>query len=575
MQMILSGSHGYLMERLLENRGYSSDFLFTMEKKSVNPMTDMGRLCDILYYIHETGIELTQISDFDVDGICSDIIGFAGLTELGFRANLYIPSVTGGYGFDDKTIEDMMQRYPNTRAIITSDVGITCDKGIREAKRRGLIVLVTDHHSVFSSYVLEKADAVVDPSRHDELYENPGICGAYVLYQCLEQYASRFCSRQMFEQIRRLRVFAGIGTVADSMPMLYENRSLVRESINICRMVYSSGNDFMVTHIGGTEVYRRAFAGLFRVLTYLASMGKIDKPSDIDEDLFGYYIAPMFNSVKRMGDDLRRGLGIFFGATPDKDMEYLYELNNARKSLVATKLKDLLAADQPYAPYIWLSDADKGVLGLLAQKLRDRTGQPCLVINPAFYSGSGRAPGWYPFLERLKSISVHAAGHMASFGVSVGGLDDMQRIVDFLSSDVAVYESQLTDEQRTANYDFVIDTHGNGDTGIDIIGFREFLDDVASMAPYGPGFEAPDILLRFYPGEDEPEFVRMGGLKQHLKINLAQGFQVILWNHGSLEDTIKKLSVCEVRGKLGLNVYMDRYTVIFTGEALLPQGIQD
>lgn len=572
MQRILSGSHGYLMERLLENRGYSSDFLSTMEKKSVNPMVDMGRLCDILHYIHETGIELTQISDFDVDGICSDIIGFAGLTEMGFRVNLYVPSVAAGYGFDDKTIEDMMQRYPNTRAIITSDVGVTCHKGIQEAKRRGLIVLVTDHHSVYS---LPMADAVVDPSRQDELYENPGICGAYVLYQCLEQYAFRFCSRQMFEQIRRLRVFAGIGTVADSMPMLYENRSLVRESINICKMVYSSGNDFIVNHIGGTEVYRRAFAGLFRVLAYLASMGKIGKSSDINEELFGYYIAPMFNSIKRMGDDLRRGLGIFFGATPDKDMEYLYELNNARKSLVAEKLKELLAADQPYAPYIWLSDADKGVLGLLAQKLRDKTGQPCLVINPAFYSGSGRAPDWYPFLERLKSMGVFAAGHMASFGVSVDGPDDMQRIVNFLSSDVAAYRSRLTEEQLTVKYDFVIDTQGHGDVGIDIISFREFLDDVASMAPYGPGFEAPDILLRFYPTVDEPEFVRMGGLKQHLKINLAHGFQIILWNHGHLEDAIKRLPVCEVRGKLGLNVYMERYTVIFTGEALLPQDIQD
>ena len=89
-------------------------------------------------------------------------------------------------------------------------------------------------------------------------------------------------------RIARLRVFAGIGTVSDSMPLLHENRQLVRDAIRLTKLVWCGGNRDYVSSIDGTPFYRAVFLGLYEVLDGLKSIGKLH---EIDEDLFGFYLA--------------------------------------------------------------------------------------------------------------------------------------------------------------------------------------------------------------------------------------------------------------------------------------------
>lgn len=141
-------------------------------------------------------------------------------------------------------MDRLLASYPGAKAIITADVGIASHAAVDYARNKGLKVFVTDHHRPLS--VLPAADVVVDPLREDDPYEVKGICGAYVMYQCLEHYANCYEDFLTKEQISRLRVFAGIGTIPDSMPLVRQNRILVRDAVSICRYIYSNGESDLV-----------------------------------------------------------------------------------------------------------------------------------------------------------------------------------------------------------------------------------------------------------------------------------------------------------------------------------------
>ena len=112
---------------------------------------------------------------------------------------------------------------------------------------------------------------VVDPNRPDDPYELKGICGAYVMQQCLSYYADRYEDFFAKEQINRLCVFAGIGTVSDSMPLYQQNRILVRDALSICRYIYSNGDSDLVDNLPGCLTYKKAFYGLYLILIFCLS----------------------------------------------------------------------------------------------------------------------------------------------------------------------------------------------------------------------------------------------------------------------------------------------------------------
>lgn len=553
-----------LLERMFERRGYTKEFIAGIESHSEHMMQDVDLLCYKLKSIYDRGGVLALATDFDMDGIMCAVSGFAGFAELGFRVSLYRPDPTRGYGFDQQDVGMLLTQIPEACAVLTADVGITAFKGVRAAKSCGLEVFITDHH--VPDAMLPEADVIVNPHRAGEQHEFPHICGTFVLYQVLQRYADLFCDRYMQEQMRRLRVFAGIGTISDGMPLLHENRQLVRDAISICRLVYASHSDFVVNHIMGCDIYRRAFRGLYAMLAMFASMGKIEKAQDIDEDFFGFYLGPSFNSVKRIGTDIRQALDVFFGPDPDASASSLYALNTERKRLVSQYMEALAGTPQPYAPYVYISDAPGGILGLMAQQLMSVTGEPvvCVRIDDTIH-GSGRSPFWYPFLDKTRSISMHAGGHNPAFGVGFTNEREIKMLCAYLAADVADVKSKLNPDLFVRKPDFVIAHDGSGDTVIDIVLFLEYLEAIHSLGPFGSGFEKPDILLKFRP--EDGEWRTMGSTKQHLKITLSHGFEVLLWNQAHLAEQppVDVSGYCKVWGCLDRGEFRGVQTVQFVG----------
>ena len=563
-----------LIQKIFENRGYTQELLREINNPVYQPLRDIDTLCVRLKEIHDLGLRIVVYPDFDMDGIASGTIGYAGLRELGFNVGLYIPNPSAGYGISQKSVADLLYKYPGTNAIITCDTGISAMEAAMYCKTAGVEFLVTDHHK---QEIIIPASVIVNPMRQDETYPHQ-VCGAFVFWQVLMRYAELYGTYMMHDQIARLKVFAGIGTVSDSMPLLYENRQLVRDAVMICRLIYGDGSPSSVACIPGTDQYKLAFWGLYDFMKVCEANGVISSPEDIDEDFFGWYLAPIFNSAKRMNGDMGKAFGIFFFGNLGVDnprsqyAQYLYDLNSERKTLVAQKFKEILTAPQPYAPYIYISDADSGILGLLAMKLMQKTGVPTFVMadygvtsSKNRYSGSGRSPEWFNSISLLHDIYYfYIAGHEHAFGCGVDTETHLRQFFGYLSTLVPNVMSQV--EIVEPKPDYTIDTEwGHGDIGIDLMVFDEYLNEIEDFKPFGRGFEEPKGVLRFR-NQDVIQWKRLGSAQEHLKITLPGGFDVLCWNQGPLISQKDSFDSHTVRGSLGRSEYKGTISINFTGE---------
>lgn len=554
-----------LIQRTFENRGYTEDFLREINVSTYDTLKDIDTLAVRLKEIHDEGIAITVYPDFDFDGIAAGSTGFAGFSELGFKVNLYVPNPSEGYGITPDTISDLMMKYPDTKVIITCDTGISGYEAAKYCKSIGVELLVTDHHTQEASI---DANIVVNPMRMDETYAHPRICGAFVMYQVLQYYADLYCNSFTQDQIRRLRVFAGIGTISDTMPLLYENRQVVKDAILICRLVYGDGSPESIVNIPGCDIYRRAFWGIYQAMKVCEDYGIIKSADSIDEDFFGFYLAPIFNSTKRMNGDMNKTFGVFFANEPYRNMDYLFQLNAKRKELVERECNAILEADQPYAPYVYFTTANPGVLGLLAMKLMSRTGLPTFVLRDDGksadgnrYHGSGRAPEWFPCITNLKDV-ISIAGHEFAFGCGISNETSLERFVRIINHDIP--EALASADLQEDVPDFIIATDWSADTGIDIGLFDDYLNELETYRPFGKDFPAP--LVKFiFSNKDVIEWKAIGKAKQHLKISFVNGFDVLCWNQAHLITQKDSFDTHTVMGHLGRSEFQGVMSVNFEG----------
>lgn len=554
-----------LIDRFLEHRGYDASSLAHISSQNYGELLDIDTLCLKLHDYRIHGKHLVLASDFDVDGIMSGVLGFAGLSELGFRVSLYRPS-TESYGFAQNDVDAIVTQYPDVSGILTADVGISSFEGIARAKDLGLDFFVTDHHMWAGE---NQATVVVDPQRPDDINSYAFICGARVLHRVLLYYAAHFHERSAFmvSQMERLCVFSGIGTIADAMPLHHENRRLVQDAVAICRWLFSSLDDNTDVEpsevsLDGCSVYQKAFSGLLSVLKVFQAAGKIQQVSDINEEFFGFYFAPAFNSIKRLNEDVSDAYLVFFGSEEDSMafMEYILQLNEKRKELVKNYVDQILSMTQPYVPYIYLCDAPSGLLGLLAQRIMSETHLPVLVLtqhDDGSLSGSGRCPSWFPFIDAVQSLDyVSALGHNAAFGCRLISANYLSDMCSFMRT--YCEEHAPDDNQEDVNFDYTVSSFGDGDSMFDLSVMLEFLHYTDSLRPFGSGFTAP--VGHFVFAREDCIFRLIGHDKKHLRISLPGGINMLCFNQAERLNKYESLEyqfsdTLEAYGKLCWNDY--------------------
>ena len=593
-----------LFALLCERRGWSPERLADVEDPSHDELLNMPEAVGLLHRARRNGEKVVIVPDFDMDGISSGVLGYAGLSELGFDVELHLPDYRRGHDVGPADMAEIAAKWPETALIVTCDGGVNAHAGVADAHARGWKVLITDHHEELEPG--SSADVTVDPCAMAETYSHPGICGAHVLYQVIEAYARVHAPEKTWE-VHLLRLFAGLGTVSDVMPLLYENRQMVRDSLSLARLLWANPPLTVPNKWGGMDpdpeaidvegsallsllsmdahhpVFVGAFRGFALVLKAFALAGKLKDADGLDEGFYGFYLAPAMNAPRRTGAPLDDCFAAFTAPTPDAMLaaaRRVIENNEYRKELTVRCVAELEEGDQPYAPWVYFSDAYTGMLGLLASYMMQTSGHVVAVLSrPSSpdrpVSGSGRAPVWFDIIDVLDPFDgMYGIGHQQACGVKLDSVDRVAELADVLATTSAVLESALGTGERVG--DLVLGPDDDCDAGLDDLApLHEFTRRISSLRPFGHGFEEPVVQLALDP--EGMSVKTIGTESQHLRLTTRSGLSCLWWNAAAehAEDMCGIVDEARIRHVGTLRVTAKMQFNTFRGETRVQAVVRD
>lgn len=545
-----------LYSLFLQRRNLTESKINQLKQPTHELLQNIDELGDILKSIHDNGKQITIIPDFDCDGISSAIVGFSGLKQLGFNVNIYTSHPERGYGINKIDIDEILHMYPNTQYLLTCDVGITCYDAFEYAYQKNLKVLLTDHHEEKRNKPKPLfCEVIVNPTQLSETYSLPDICGAHVLWQVLMRYSQRF-DKDNFNAIKALNVFAGIGTVGDMMRVIHQNKTLITSAVSLMRRLYNKPiNSSDTLH----PIYQNAFNGLREFLLFLHEQNKLANENAIDEKFLGWTLVPMLNSVKRMEMSMNVIYRLFFSSdsqTRKKAIVSLFNANEVRKKLVATDFENIVNQDNPFAPYIYFTDAPGGILGLLANKIMSQTDLPTFVVNKHTLSGSGRSVPDFPVIDRLDGSEFSVDGHQLAFGIRFKDYAQIERFYKYLTKAITLEPSAHV---RTPNADLTLSSQAAFDGKLNAHDLLNFYQQIQHLRPFGVGFKEPIVNVIL----DKADFTVLKN--KHLKLNL-NGVDMLSWNSAHNLNDLENADQIIFNGTLSLNTFRNQNNIQLIGE---------
>ncbi|WP_113073844.1 single-stranded-DNA-specific exonuclease RecJ [Petrotoga sp. 9PW.55.5.1] len=468
------GISGFL-SKLLVSRNITDPeeadiFLNRPESENFDPliMKDMDKALDILKEVKEKKEKVAIFGDYDVDGVTSSSVLYLGLRNLGFEVTVYIPSrIEEGYSLNENALHELKNK--GFQNIITVDCGITSLKEIDYAKKLGMKVIVTDHH--LPQDTLPKADAILNPKRKDDNYPFKDLAGVGVTFKLLQALFKNFDNTlDPYEYID----LVALGTIADIVPILSENRYFVKLGIEKLKSNPSKGIKYLLDELKIVE-------------------------SEINSRTITFKIAPKINAAGRMAD----AYAAFKLLTEEDDerlkkaVSELLKLNSRRQStekeiyLYAMSLLDLYPTYKTN-PVLVLGGENwhLGVLGIVASKLSAQFNKPVLMIskNGEYCKGSGRSPQGIDLMDLFLKVNENNifeefGGHKFAAGFSL-----FSKNIDKLRESInKVYKDIYGDKKLsfTLDIDMEIDKIWDG-----------MFDDIEKLEPFGHGNTEPVFLIR-------------------------------------------------------------------------------
>ena len=363
-------------------------------------MTDMSKAVSRINKAVQTGERIAIYGDYDVDGMTSSVVLALWLLSKGADYCIYIPGrFDEGYGLNTAALDELKKN--GVSLVVTVDCGITAIEEAKHAEAIGLDLVITDHHECRG--ILPEACAVVDPKRPDCNYPYKSLAGVGVAFKLVNALEGEYLSDDIFKQYSEL---VAIGTVADVMPVMGENRDLIKRGLNILNL--------------------NPRPGLRRLLQEVnTELGKVTATT------IGFSIAPRLNAAGRMG---KAGLSVDLLLTEDLEeadnltME-LCSLNAERRNLELRILEEataMLGEKDPDKPIV-LANRDwyQGVTGIVAAKMAERYQLPAIIISideDGLGRGSCRSYGKFPIYDALcacEGILDNYGGHEMAAGVTV------------------------------------------------------------------------------------------------------------------------------------------------------------
>ncbi len=448
--------------------------------------------------------------DYDCDGMTGSAILVNGLRLLGADVSYHVPNrLEDGYGLNRAAIEKLAQR--GKKVIVSVDCGITSVEHAQLCKELGVQLIITDHHTFGKE--LPDADAIVHPRLPGSAYPFGELCGAGVAFKlawaiCQEVCGAKKVSEPLRKYLMQSLSLAAIGTVADVVPLLDENRILVEHGLRMLRAEPIPG------------------------LVELMKLTKLTEVTTLNTESIAFNIAPRLNAAGRLGQ-AQLAVELLTTSAGERAAalaEYINQLNSSRDSLqrsvyLAAQKQAKADFDPDSDPALVLAGVGwhQGVIGVVAGRLADKYAKPVLVISMDTSGrsgavGSGRVGGTevdlYSALEECGERLMRFGGHKAAAGITI----DQRQIDAFRGDFCEAVARQWTDK------DIVPEITIDAEAPFVQLNL-ETVKQMELLAPFGAGNPRPVLFCRDVQ-LDEPAR-RMGGGDRHLTVKLRQGGKVV------------------------------------------------
>lgn len=538
-----------LVGQILLNRGLSpsespSGFLSPQLKHLYSPnlLNGASAAASLIVDAVHAKRKIVLYGDYDVDGIAGVALLWHMLRQLGADLITYVPHrVEEGYGLNLEAVRKLAN--DGAQLIVTVDCGITAFDVVAAARMAGCSVIVTDHHAMQER--IPEADALVHPGLGDS-YPNRDLCGAGVAFKLAWAVAQHVSGGDRVaatfrELLMELLPFAALGTIADVVPLVGENRVLARHGLE--------------------GLVRSRIPGVKALIASAGLTGESVSGSDV-----GFKLAPRINAVGRMGH-ARLAVELFTRADEDRAREiaeYLEEHNRSRQTVERRLAHEVyerielegLASDARRAIVVAAPGWHAGVLGIVAARVVDRYHRPAVLVSLAEQEGQGSARSIHSFdlaqaLEHCKDHLVSYGGHAMAAGLRIVP----SRMMAFSEAFIAAANQRLTGADLVPKLRLDAEvplTEMNLSTAASVVG----------LGPFGHGNPKPRLATDWVELAGEPRCV--GRNEEHLQATFRQNGAVLKgigFGLAGLAQDLKQHRRCRVAFEPIINEYQGRRSV--------------
>lgn len=466
--------------------------------------------------------------DYDADGVTASTIVNQFFKEISYPVAIYIPDrIKEGYGLNKEAIAYLKKK--KVTLIITVDTGIRNAQEVLFAAEQGMDVVITDHHIVPDE--LPKAAAVINPQR-DKKYPFRELAGAGVAFKLVQALVRKIGADKFSPGFEKwLLDLVVVGTIADVVPLIGENRTLTRYGLIVVGKTRRKGLRLLMEKSGMTT-------------------------PPVTSEQVAFQIAPRINAAGRM--DHANSAFVLLNSEDQEESAKIaadLEAHNRKRQDVTKKIFDAIEKMDFGKKKIIVAgnkDWSVGLVGLVAGRLCDKYTRPTLVYTEEGEQIRGSARSIPEFniikaLERLDEFLLEYGGHKQAAGFTL----PKKRIKEFTAALEQIAEREIKDEYLTAKLriDYKISFEELGDA---------LLDDLKALMPFGAGNPEPVFLLE---GASVCAMKMVGNGQKHLKLTVCQEkvrskfYGCIGFNFGERAEGIKVGDIVDIAFSIYCNTF--------------------
>lgn len=499
---------------ILKTRGLSDDEIIEFIKPDIekleNPFRfkDMEKSVDKIIKKIKEKEKIMIFGDYDVDGTTGTALIYKVLKKIGGDVIYYIPHrINEGYGFSKNGVE--FARENNVALIITVDCGIKAVESVNLAKKYGIDVIITDHHETGEE--IPEAFAIIDP-KYDENYPFKFLSGVGVAFKLCQGIISEI--KDLYKFLMWQLDLVALGTIADVVPLLGENRILTKYGLIVLNRLKKPGIK-LLKEVANLKRDIRSEDVAFILGPRMNAMGRIAHANETVKLLITNNFEEARNIALKM-DYLNRER-----QTSEKDI-----IDEAEKFIKEIDL------DRYWSFVLWSEKWHEGIIGIAASKIVERYSRPTILfsLNEELAKGSGRSIKDVNLLEALngcKDLFIQFGGHSGAAGI----LLHKDNLIEFRERFNDTVKTFMMPEMLEGSIDIEME--------LEMDDIKDSLyNALKELEPYGEGNPSPVFLLRSVKIIGYPENYNGDNVRFFITKNSIQQ-KVISFNNKKLLQKIK------------------------------------